>query len=40
VIFGPGGGGFHGPDEYVDLDSLKAVTQTLVDATLRWCGMK
>ena len=40
VIFGPGGDGFHGPNEYVDLDSLKAVTRTLADATLRWCGVR
>ena len=40
VIHGPGGDGFHGPDEYVDLDSLKAVTQTLAAATLGWCGVR
>jgi len=40
VIYGPGGDGFHGPDEYVDLDSLRDVTQTLAAATLRWCGVR
>ncbi len=40
VIYGPGGDGFHGTDEYVDLDSLAAVAQTLAAATLRWCGVR
>jgi acetylornithine deacetylase len=40
VIYGPGGDGFHGPDEYVDLDSLRAVTHTLAAATVRWCGVR
>ena len=40
VIYGPGGDGFHGTDEYVDLDSLTAVAQTLAAATLRWCGVR
>lgn len=40
VIYGPGGDGFHGPDEYVDLDSLVTVAQTLAMTTLQWCGVK
>lgn len=40
VIYGAGGDGFHGPNEYVDLDSLVAVTQTLAAATLQLCGVK
>jgi acetylornithine deacetylase/succinyl-diaminopimelate desuccinylase family protein len=40
VIYGPGGDGFHGPDEYVDLESLKVVTQTLAAAVLRLCGVR
>jgi acetylornithine deacetylase len=38
VIYGPGGGGLHAADEYVDLDSLRIVTQTLAAAVVRWCG--
>ncbi len=40
ITYGPGGGEVHGPDEYVDLDSLKAVTRTLASAVLRWCGVR
>jgi acetylornithine deacetylase/succinyl-diaminopimelate desuccinylase family protein len=40
VIYGAGGDGFHGPDEYVDLASLRTVTQTLAGAVLRWCGVR
>jgi acetylornithine deacetylase len=40
VIFGPGGDGLHGPDEYVDLDSLAAVAKTLAAAAVRWCGVR
>jgi acetylornithine deacetylase len=40
VIYGPGGAGFHGADEYVDLDSLVAVARTLAAATVQWCGVK
>ena len=40
VIYGPGGDGFHSSDEYVDLDSLVAVTRTLAAAALHWCGIR
>ncbi len=40
VIYGAGGDGFHGADEYVDLDSLVAVTRTLAAAVLAWCGIR
>ena len=39
VIHGPGGDGFHGADEYVDLDSLHALAETLAAAVIRWCGV-
>ena len=38
VIFGPGGGGAHGVDEYVEIDSLMATARTLALAILRFCG--
>lgn len=40
VIYGAGGDGFHGKDEYVDLDSLAAVVRTLAVATINWCGVR
>jgi acetylornithine deacetylase/succinyl-diaminopimelate desuccinylase-like protein len=40
VIFGPGGGGLRAADEYVDLDSLRAVAKTLAAVAVRWCGVK
>jgi acetylornithine deacetylase/succinyl-diaminopimelate desuccinylase family protein len=40
VIYGAGGDGFHGKDEYVDLDSLVAVARTLAVATINWCGVR
>ncbi len=40
VIHGPGGDGLHGPDEYVDLDSLQTVTETLATTVINWCGMR
>ena len=39
VIFGPTGGGLHGPNEYVDIASLLAVAETLAAAAVRWCGV-
>ena len=38
VIFGPSGGGAHGSDEYVEIDSLLATARTLALAILRFCG--
>ncbi len=40
VIHGPGGDGLHGADEYVDLDSLRAVAETLAVAVVDWCGVR
>ncbi len=40
VIFGPRGDGLHGPDEYVEVDSLLAVAETLAATAINWCGVK
>jgi acetylornithine deacetylase/succinyl-diaminopimelate desuccinylase-like protein len=37
--FGPDGAGVHGPDEYVDLDSLIAVTRIYARAAVEFLGM-
>ncbi|HOR26527.1 MAG TPA: M20/M25/M40 family metallo-hydrolase [Candidatus Sumerlaeota bacterium] len=39
VLTGPGnGGGDHGPDEYIETDSMLPVMQALAAFTVRWCG--
>jgi acetylornithine deacetylase len=38
LYFGPSGGGMHGPDEYVDLDSVQRVARVFARAILRYCG--
>jgi acetylornithine deacetylase len=38
VIFGPVGGNLHGPDEWVEIESLKKVTLSLMDFIRTWCG--
>lgn len=38
VIFGPVGGNLHGPDEWVDIQSLEKVTLTVADFIRAWCG--
>jgi acetylornithine deacetylase len=38
LIFGPTGGNTHQPDEWVDLDSLVEVTETLIDFIVKWCN--
>ncbi len=38
AVFGPVGGRLHGPDEWVDVDSLETVAQTLADFIRRWCA--
>lgn len=38
VVFGPRGGAADAADEWVDLDSLRSVAETLALAALRWCG--
>jgi acetylornithine deacetylase len=38
VIYGPGGDGFHGIDEYVEVDSLVESTKVIAGAILDFCG--
>lgn len=38
TCYGPTGGHLHGPDEWVDLDSVKRVTKTYAAFLLKWCG--
>lgn len=38
VLFGPTGGALHGPDEWVDLESLIRVTKVLALLIARWSG--
>ncbi|MHB1653796.1 MAG: ArgE/DapE family deacylase [Desulfitobacteriaceae bacterium] len=40
TCYGPSGGNMHGPDEWVDLPSVKAVTRTLAAYILEWCGVR
>ena len=38
VYYGPDGGNIHGPDEYVDLESIRRVSRVLVNVIVEWCG--
>jgi len=40
VIYGPGGDGFHGIDEHVELDSLQESAKVIAGAILDWCGTR
>lgn len=40
ILFGPTGGGFHGIDEYCDLESLVTCTKVVAFTILDWCGVK
>ncbi|WP_051329100.1 M20 family metallopeptidase [Geminicoccus roseus] len=40
VIFGPSGDGFHGVDEYVDIDSLVRSTKVIAASVIDWCGVR
>lgn len=40
VIFGPGGDGFHGYDEYVGIPSLLETTKVIAAAVIDWCGVR
>lgn len=40
VLFGPSGDGFHGYDEYVEIDSLTRVTRTLAATIIDICGVR
>lgn len=39
VVFGPGGGGAHAPDEYVLVDDLVDVAKVSARFIFRWCGV-
>jgi acetylornithine deacetylase len=39
-VFGPKGGNLHGPDEYVDIDSLVLLTRVIAKFILDWCGYR
>lgn len=38
VIFGPVGGNLHAPNEWVDIESIIALTKTIMQMIVRWCG--
>ena len=38
TCYGPIGGNLHAPDEWVDLESVKATTLVLALAAAEWCG--
>jgi acetylornithine deacetylase len=38
VLFGPGGAGLHGPEEYVRLDHVITCRDVLMDVVEAWCG--
>jgi acetylornithine deacetylase len=39
VIYGCSGDGFHGKDEYVEIDSLAETTKLIAGAIVDWCGL-
>ena len=39
-VFGPKGERYHGPDEYVEIDSVLEVTRTYAKFILDWCGFE
>lgn len=40
TCYGPVGNGMHGANEWVDLESVKAVTKTYAAFLLKWCGVR
>jgi acetylornithine deacetylase len=38
TYYGPTGGGIHGPDEYVELESIRQTARTLARFITEWCG--
>lgn len=39
-VFGPTGANYHGPDEYVEIDSVITVAKIIATFILDWCGIK
>ena len=40
TCYGPIGGNLHAPDEWVDLESVKATTLVLAEFAAEWCGQR
>ena len=40
LIHGPSGAGLHGPDEWVNLDSVVEAAQTFASAAIEYCGLE
>ncbi|RWN39229.1 M20 family metallopeptidase [Mesorhizobium sp.] len=40
VIFGPSGDGFHGADEYVEIDSVVETAKVIAASVIDWCGVR
>lgn len=38
TYYGPAGGGIHGPDEYVEIESVRHTARTLARFIAEWCG--
>lgn len=38
TYYGPTGGGIHGPDEYVEIESIRQTARTLARFIAEWCG--
>jgi len=38
VSYSPKGDRFHGPDEYVEVDSIHTVSRVLAKFVIDWCG--
>jgi len=39
-VFGPSGGGQHGPDEFVLLSSVRETSAIIADSIVRLCSVK
>ncbi len=39
VCYGPSGGQLHAPDEWVDMESIRICTRTLIGVLIDWCGV-
>ncbi|RVA34391.1 M20/M25/M40 family metallo-hydrolase, partial [Mesorhizobium sp. M7A.F.Ca.US.001.01.1.1] len=40
VIFGPSGDGFHGSDEYVEVESVVETAKVIAASVIDWCGIR